>query len=91
MKEVKHGSVYFPPHLTVFDKIGVDWTPAIPPGLPLQVVHIRLVGLRRAGDDRRLRSGPLTAPVDRQVDGVAVVFSQEALVALVALHGVERW
>lgn len=82
--------VFFP-HLTVFDKISVDWTPSITSCPPLQVVQIRLVSLWRADDDRRLRGGTVTTSIRRQVDRVAFVFGQEELVALVALHGVERW
>lgn len=77
-------------HLTVFDKIGVDWTAPVTAGPPLQVIHIGLVSLRRAGDDRRLWSRTVTTPIRRQIDRVDVVFSRGGLVALVALHGVKR-
>lgn len=87
---MKHGSVHFSSYLTVFDKIGVDRTPSIPPRPPLQVVHVGLVSLRRTGDDRRLWSGTAATPVGREVEGVAFVFGEEALVALVALHGMQR-
>lgn len=81
----------FFPHLTVFDKIGVDWTPCITSCPPLQVIHIRLMSLGRADDDRRLWNRTVSTPVSRQVDCVAFIFGQETLMALVALHWVERW
>lgn len=80
----------FPTHLTVFDKIGVDWTASVTPRPPLQVVHVRLMSLRRADDDRGLWSRTVTSSVRRQVDRVSLVLGQEALVALVALHGMKR-
>lgn len=83
--------MYFLPHLTVFDKIGVDLTPSITPCPPLQVINIRFVSLRWADDDWGLRSRTVTTPISRQVDRVAFILGQEALVALIALHGVERW
>lgn len=87
--KVEHGTVYFSPHLAVFDKIGIDWTPPVTACSPLQVVHVRLVSLRRADDDGRLWSGTVAAPVRWQAD--RVIFRQEELVALVVLHGVQRW
>lgn len=78
--------VFFSPHLTVFDKISNDWTASITPCPPLQIVYIRLVSLRRAGDDRCLWSRTVTAPISWQVDCVTRIF----IMALVALHGMER-
>lgn len=83
--------LFFKPHLAVLDKIGVDGAPSVPARPPLQVVHVGLVSLRRADDDRRLRSGTVAASAGRRVGTVGFLLGQEELVALVALHAVERW
>lgn len=77
------------PYLTVFNKIGVDGLASITPGLPLQVIHIRLVSLRWADDDGCLWGRTVAAPISWQVNRISFVFSEETLVALVALYRVE--
>lgn len=77
------------PHLAIFDKIGVDWTPPIAPRSPLQIVQIRLVSLWRADDDGGLGDGTVTSSVGWKVEHVAFILQQE-FVSLIALHGVER-
>lgn len=76
-------------YLSVFDKIGIDWTASIAARPPLQVVHIRFVGLGRTKDDRCLWCGTIIAPISGLVDWVtqAIFLSQEMLKSLIALHG----
>lgn len=78
------------PHLAIFDKIGIDWTPPIAPRSPLQIIQIRLVSLWRTDDDGGLGDGTVPSSDGWQVERVAFVLWQE-FVALIALHGVERW